>query len=226
MEDILEKSKFENIFGINLATPQNVIFNSMLNLNYATFRVSRGAGKDLLLAMYAMLYAASEPESRVLITTPTIRQAKMTFNSLNVVRKYFQDATFEPHISSDVCFLQFKNESRIDARTEYDTDSDVVLVNEADSMPEQQLLKLMVGVENGDLKKAFLMSTGYYDYNHMNKIEAHECFSPHAFGYKSFPSGFYDQANIDEAKKLLSVDEFDMEYNAKVVKISEDDNAS
>ena len=224
MEYILKKSKFENIFGINLAAPQNVIFNSMLNLNYATFRVPRGGGKDLLLAMYAMLYAGSEPESRVSIITPTSRQAKMTFNSLDVIirsagSKYFQGALFEPHFHSNM--LQFKNGSRIDVGTKYDTNSDVVLVNEADTMPGEQLLKLMVGVEIDDLKKVFLMSIGYYDYNYMNKIDAHECFSTHAFGYKAFPLGFYDQANIDEAKKLLSVYEFDMEYNAKVVCVSE-----
>lgn len=235
MKDILEKSKFENVFGINLAAPQNVIFSSMLNLNYATFRVPRGGGKDLLLAMYAMLYAGSWPESRVLITTPTSRQSKMTFNSLDIVigsagSKYFQGALFELNFHSNM--LQFKNGSRIDAGTKYEADSDIVLVNEADSMPGEQLSKLMAGVENEDLKKVFLMSTGYYDFNYMNKIEAHECFSAHAFGYKSFPSGFYDQSGIDEAKKLFSVDEFDMEYNAKVVKVNqedavcEDDNAS
>ena len=60
------------------------------------------------------------------------------------------------------------------------------------------------------------MSVGYYDYNYMNKIEAHDCFSTFAFGYKTFPEEFYDQSNIDEAKKELSADVFDMEYNAKV----------
>ncbi len=229
LENILERSKFENIFGIDLAAPQNVIFSSMLNLNYALFRVPRGGGKDLLLAMYAMLYAASEAGSRVLITTPTVRQSKITFSLLSAVisaasNKYFQDAVFEPHISSNTCFLQFKNGSRIDAGTKCDTDIDVVLVNEASSMPGEQLSKLIIGVENGDLKKVFLMSTGYYDYNYMNKIEAHECFSTYAFGYKSFPSGFYDPENINEAKKIMSAAEFDMEYNAKVRKEKEDDN--
>ncbi len=219
MENILKKSRFENIFGINLAAPQNVIFSSMLNLNYAKFRVPRGGGKDLLLAMYAMLYAELEPKSRILMTTPTTRQARMAFSLLDVVRstsdnKYFKDAVYS--FRQDV---KFKNGSRIDVGTKYDDNSDVVLVNEADTMPEEQLSKLVLGVENGDLKKVFLMSAGYYDYNYMNKIEAHECFSAHAFGYKSFPSGFYDQENIDEAKKLLSADEFDMEYNAKVVSL-------
>lgn len=236
MEDVLKNSKFENVFGISLAAPQSVIFNSMLNLNYAVFRISRGGGKDLLLAMYAMLYAVWEPESRILITTPTHKQAKMTFNMLDVItsragNKYFQGVVFEPHISSDACFLQFKNGSRIDAGTEYDGSSDIVLVNESSSMPEPRLSKLLVDVENGNLKKVFLMSTGYYDYNCMNKIEAHECFSTHAFGYKAFPSGFYDQKNINEAKKILSVDVFNMDYNAKVVKVnqgerSEDENAT
>ena len=229
MKNILKKSKFENIFGINLAAPQNVIFNSMLNLNYATFRVPRGGGKDLLLAMYAMLYAGSEPESRVSIITPTPRQTKMTFSSLDIVigsagSKYFQGALFELNFHSNM--LQFKNGSRIDAGTEYNTDSDVVLVNEADSMPGEQLSKLVAGVENNDLKKVFLMSVGYYDVNYMNKIEAHESFSTHAFGYKSFPSGFYDQANIDEAKKLLSAAEFDINYNAKIVKVNQEDAVS
>ncbi len=235
LENILERSKFENVFGINLAAPQNVIFSSMLNLDYATFRVPRGGGKDLLLAMYAMLYAASKPESRVLITTPTRRQTKMTFSILDVViscadNKYFQ-TLFEPHISSNTCFLQFKNGSRIDAGIDCDTNSDIILVNEASTMPEEELSKLIVGVENGDLKKVFLMSAGYYDVNYMNKIEAHECFSTHVFGYKTFPSGFYDQANIDEAKRTLSAKGFDMDYNAKVVcpifqERSEDENAS
>ncbi len=227
MEDVLKGSRFENIFGINLVAPQHVIFNSMLNLNYATFRVPRGGGKDLLLAMYAMLYAESEPESRILITTPTFRQTKMTFNQVSVITsnsEYFQGLLLgRPTICYDTCYLKFKNGSRLDAVVLNDVGikhalhSDVVLVNEASTMPGEQLSKLMVGVENDDLKKVFLMSAGYYDYNHMNKIEAHEYFSTHAFGYKSFPSGFYDQVNIDEAKKALSAAEFDMEYNAKVV---------
>jgi hypothetical protein len=218
--------RFRNSFGIDLAAPQDVVFNSMLNLNYAIFRLPRGGGKDLLLAFYAMLYAASNPMSRVLITAPSFRQAKINFgevSKLSLVDNVQELLLKKPFIASDMCYLQFKNGSVVEASSmniKHTLKVDVVLVNESSSMPKDQLENLMSRAENDDsVKKIFFMSTGYYDYNYMSKIEAHDCFSTLAFGYKTFPEEFYDQVNIDEAKKILSANVFDMEYNAKVLSL-------
>lgn len=218
--------RFRNSFGIDLTVPQDVVFNSMLNLNYATFRLPRGGGKDFLLASYAISYAASNPMSRVLITAPTFRQAKINFgevSKLSLVDNVQKLLLKKPTFGFDTCYLKFKNKSRIEAMAlngrsiKYAMGSEIVLVNEASSVDGNQLAKLVTCVENDDsVKKVFFMSAGYYDYNYMSKVEAHDCFSTLAFGYKTFPEEFYDQANIDEAKKILSANKFDMEYNAKV----------
>lgn len=218
--------RFRNSFGIDLVAPQDVVFNSMSNLNYATFRLPRGGGKDLLLAFYAISYAASNPMSRVLIIVPTFRQAKINFREverLSLVDNFQELLLGKPTFAFDTCYLKFKNESRIEAMAlndrsiKYAMGSEIVLVNEASSADSNQLSKLVTCAENSDIKKIFFMSTGYYDYNYMNKIEAHDHFSTLAFGYKAFPEGFYDQLNIDEAKKTVSANEFDIEYNAKVL---------
>ena len=218
--------RFRNSFGIDLTAPQDVVLNSMLNLNYATFRLPRAGGKDFLLSFYAMLYAASVDGSRVLITAPTFRQAKINFKE--VVKLSLKDSFQElllgkPTFAFDTCYLKFKNGSIIEAMTlndmgiKYDRSGDVVLINEASSADSDKLARLVTCVENGDIKKVFFMSTGYYDYNYMSEVEAHDCFSTLAFGYKTFPEGFYDQLNIEDAKKVFTEEEFDMEYNAKIV---------
>jgi hypothetical protein len=227
MNSVLKGSKFRHIFGTDLVTPQNIIFNSMINLDYAAFRLPRGSGKDFLLDAYAMLYTSSIPKSTVLITAPTYTQAKISFRGLErfSLNTYFGDLLLKrPIIASNMCYLKFKNGSQIDARAldnlgvKYAINSDVVLVTEAASIPKEQLSKLVSNVENNVFKKVFLMSTGYYDYNYMNEIEAHEYFSTLAFGYKAFPTEFFDQANIDDVKKTISADVFDMEYNSKICK--------
>ena len=211
-----------------MATPQDIIFNTMMNLDYAAFRLPRGGGKDFLLSTYAMLYAASISESHILIEAPVYRQVKILFEVINQISLknvyYFNDsylgkpAALKSYSRND-CYLRFKNGSTIKAMPNIPIyDDNVVLVNEADGMLKQRLLELVKGVENNTLKKVFLMSGGYYDYNSMNEIEAHKYFSTLAFGYESFPTGFYDQANIDHAKETLSTDVFNMEYNSKIVK--------
>jgi len=220
----LEKNEFRNIFGTDLVIPQNIVFNAMTSLDYVAFRLPRGGGKDFLLSTYAMLYAASVAESHVSIVTPIYRQVRTLFvgiDHFSLKSTYFKDLYLEkPVISCDACRLRFKNGSILKSEAFDDSynNGGIILVNEASSMPKQQLLKLIKGVENGTLKKVFLMSTGYYDYNPMNEIEAHEYFSTLAFGYKAFPTGFYDQAAMDEAKKTLSANVFDMEYNSKICK--------
>ncbi len=226
MNVILEGNNFRDIFGTDLVMPQNIIFNSMMNLDYAAFRLSRGGGKDFLLATYAMLYATSVAESHISIVAPVYKQAKIPFEVINrfsLKSAYFKDLYSEKPITGcNICYLEFKNKSIIEATPFCDDiftyNGNIILVTEADSMPEQHLLKLIKGVENNTLRKVFLMSAGYYNYNYMNKIEAHGYFSTFAFGYKAFPTGFYDQTSIDNIKETLSIDIFNMEYNSKICK--------
>jgi len=230
MNSVLEENEFRNIFGTfrdifgtDLAPPQNIVFNAMMNLNYVTFRLSRGGGKDFLLSAYALLYATSIAGGHVLIDAPAYRQVKILFEAINyfsLKNTYFKDIYLgNPATSRNDCYLRLKNGSTIKAVPNIPSyDGDIILVTEADGMPKQRLSELIKGAENNTLKKVFLMSGGYYDYNCMNEIETHECFSTLTFGYRAFPTGFYDQASIDNAKKTLSTDVFDMEYNSKICK--------
>ena len=223
MNTVLEGSKFRNIFGTDLVTPQNIIFNAMISLDYAAFRLPRGGGKDFLLSAYALLYATSIPGGHVLIDAPVYRQVKILFEAINhfsLKNAYFKDIYLgNPAASRNDCYLRLRNGSTIKAVPNIPSyDGDIILVTEASSMPKQRLSELIKSAENNTLKKVFLMSGGYYDYNCMNEIGAHECFSTLAFGYRAFPTGFYDQASIYEAKKTLSADVFNMEYNSKICK--------
>lgn len=217
MSAVLKEKRIKwSVFGTELATPQNIIFNSMMNLNYAAFRLPRGGGKDFLLAVYAMQHAASTAESHISIVAPVYRQVKILFEEIerfSLKSTHFKDLRLE----KSVCRLRLKNGSIIEAMPFHIYDGDIILVTEASNMPKHRLLELIKGVESNTLKKVFLMSVGYYDYNYMSEIEAHEHFSTLAFGYKSFPIGFYDQASIDNAKKTLSADVFNMEYNSKKI---------
>jgi len=230
MNLVLEKNEFRNIFGTfkdifdtDLVTPQNIVFNGMINLDYAAFRLPRGGGKDFLLSTYALLRAASVAKSNILIEAPVYRQVKILFESINYLSfksTYFEDLySVNTADSRNDCYLKFKNGSTIRAVPNIPIyDGDIVLVTEASSMPKQRLSELIKGIKNNTLRKVLFMSTGYYDYNSMNEIETYECFSSLAFGYKAFTTGFYDQANIDHAKETLSTDVFDMEYNSKICK--------
>lgn len=224
MNLVLEKNEFRNIFGTDLVTPQDIIFNTMMNLDYVAFRLPRGSGKDFLLSAYALLYASSIIGGRILIDAPSYRQVKMVFEAINCFslgkNAYFKDLYLgDPAASRNDCYLRLRNGSTIKAVPNIPSyNGDIVLITEASSMPKQQLLKLIKGVENNTLKKVFLMSTGYYNFNYLHRIETHEYFSTLAFGYKAFTTGFYDQANIDHAKETLSTDMFDMEYNSKILR--------
>jgi len=210
-------------FKIDLAHPQKVVFDVMLNLNYAVFRLPRGGGKDFLLSIYALLYACSNSESVVTVVSPSYRQSKFVFEELcKLIFRYNLSELLlvEPTVSFGECFLDFKNKARVRFAPcggyYLNSSDDVVLISESNHMPLEFMVELVDSIERGHSKKVFLMSTGYRVDSYMSKIEAHPSFSICAFGCKSFPEGFYDQSNIDEAKKILTKDEFDMEYNAKV----------
>ena len=137
--------RFRTIFDIDLTltAPQDIVLNGMQNLNYATFRLPRGGGKDFLLASYALFCAASYPKCRILITAPTFRQVKINFREvqrLSLVDNFKELLLKKPFIASDVCYLKFKNGSSIDAMSlndvavKYAMDSAVVRVNEASSV--------------------------------------------------------------------------------------------
>jgi len=225
MGTVLEESKFGDIFGGDLAAPQNIVFNSMISLDRATFRLPRGGGKSFLLSTYAMLCAATTAESHISIIAPAYIQSKALF--VEIDRFCFKSAYFKylysekPVVGCDACYLRFKNGSTIKAtpfRDIYSDNSNIILIDEANSVPDLELSELMTHIKNRTPKKVFLISTGYYNYKYINKVEADEHFSTLAFGYKAFPTGFFDQANIDEIKKTLTADVFDMDYNSKVLR--------
>ena len=213
-----------DLFLKQLVTPQNIVMDMMLNLNYASFKLPRGGGKDFLFSNYALMTATSMPDTRVLITTPSYAQAKSNFITIYdqlVDMKVFK---FSSSIGYYASFLTLPNGSKIKAEANQDhmvsesgIRQDIILVNEANSIDGDWLYKLLKCVEAGLYKKVFLIYSGdsikhMVSSNFINVIEANENFSSASFGYKAFPEGFFGESVIEamseKPEKMDKDDEF------------------
>jgi len=103
---------------------------------------------------------------------------------------------------------------------------------------EQQRKLIELGIategdfEDKKVNKMIVMSSGYYKFNHIwkrmqdhwsmvDKEGENSRYSVWQIPYTDLPDGFLDNDNIQESKRIMSTDEFRMEYEAEMISDSE-----
>jgi hypothetical protein len=75
----------ELLTGIKLAPYQELTIRAMMNRNYSMCVWGRGCGKTFVAAMYCLMQAILENNSRIIIAGPTFRTSRFIFNKIEEV---------------------------------------------------------------------------------------------------------------------------------------------
>jgi hypothetical protein len=102
----------EDLLRVELAVPQQKIFEDMWFKNYVIVSAGRGCGKTYLQATFACLWALLWPGQKIGLLAPSFRQAKLIFAEVDKIwskAPLLQEATVQkPTRASDRCYLNFK----------------------------------------------------------------------------------------------------------------------
>jgi len=208
---------------IMMTNVQNIILDAMCDLNNLIIRMPRGGGKDYTLMTYAIEEASfGRRSNRIAIVSPTFRQTKLSFKN-KLVESITTGA--KTTIGTNMCTVEFDNGSLIIGSSINELAVDpfnVLIINEANSIDGYFIDLILDYMRVNVLTKIFTFSTGYRDDSPLCKLEQNENFSTLSFGYKAYPEYYYDKDNINESKKYMDKDRFDMEFNCKVIKVKDD----
>ena len=103
----------KDLLRVELATPQQPIFEDMWFKNFVLVTAGRGTGKTFLNSVFACLWAMLYPGQKVGLLAPSFRQAKMIFAEVELrwsQSPLLQEATVsKPINASDRCYLNFRS---------------------------------------------------------------------------------------------------------------------
>jgi len=95
------------IMNINLLEHQMSMILAMLKYKFPMLLLSRGAGKTMMLAIYAVYHAVMFPNTRIILVSASFRQAKLIFNE---IKRIYDNAPIlrqisdhEPRMGNDSC---------------------------------------------------------------------------------------------------------------------------
>lgn len=95
------------IMNINLLHHQMSIVLAMLKYKFPMLLLSRGAGKTMMLAIYAVYHAMMHPNTRIILVSASFRQAKLIFSE---IKRIYDKAPIlqaisdhEPRMGNDSC---------------------------------------------------------------------------------------------------------------------------
>jgi hypothetical protein len=95
------------IMNINLLEHQMSMILAMLKFKFPMMLLSRGAGKTMMLAIYAVYHAVMFPDTRIILVSASFRQAKLIFNE---IKRIYDNAPIlraisdhEPRMGNDSC---------------------------------------------------------------------------------------------------------------------------
>lgn len=204
--------------------------------------LSRGMGKSTVIGMSAIHKALFVPNIKVGIISSSYRQAQNIFAFIEEVCEnspYVADAvTYGPTRGSINCKLKFSNGSSITALPLGDGSKvrgerfHVLFIDEAPHVPSDIIDAVLIGMlaTKADPTGAagikiqnqiFFASTAYFQFNHFYKkyrqyndeiAKGNDRYVVLNFPMTDAPPGFLDLVVIEEAKKSMSQDIFNMEY--------------
>ena len=95
------------IMNVNLLDHQLSMILAMLKHKFPMLLLSRGAGKTMMLAIYAVYHALMFPNTRIILVSASFRQAKLIFNE---IKRIYDNAPIlrqisdhEPRMGNDSC---------------------------------------------------------------------------------------------------------------------------
>ena len=95
------------IMNVNLLDHQLAIILAMLRFKFPLLLLSRGAGKTMMLAIYAIYHALMFPHTRIILVSASFRQSKLIFAE---IKRIYDRAPIlrlisdhEPKIGTDTC---------------------------------------------------------------------------------------------------------------------------
>ncbi len=98
------------IMNIKLLDHQMSMIMAMLRFKFPMLLLSRGAGKTMMLAIYAVYHAMMHPNTRIILVSASFRQAKLIFNE---IKRIYDNAPLlrqisdhEPRTGNDSCRYQ------------------------------------------------------------------------------------------------------------------------
>jgi hypothetical protein len=98
------------IMNVKLLDHQLSMILAMLRFKFPMLLLSRGAGKTMMLAIYAVYHAVMFPGTRIILVSASFRQAKLIFNEIKAIYDKApilrQLANYEPRIGNDSCRFQ------------------------------------------------------------------------------------------------------------------------
>ena len=101
------------IMNVNLLDHQLSMMLAMLKFKFPMLLLSRGAGKTMMLAIYAVYHAVMFPGTRIILVSASFRQAKLIFNEIKTIYDNApilrQLSNHEPRIGNDSCKYQVCN---------------------------------------------------------------------------------------------------------------------
>lgn len=170
-----------DLLGIKPTWWQRVSLRDFWFKNRVLWVWNRGAGKDWMGDVCALLYAGLFPLTKVMLLAPIFGQQKKMFGDLQTIwsmSPFLQDATIgEPSIGNDRCLLKFKNGSTILARPVgtgakiKGERANVLVINEYDNMDQgivNSVIKPFMRIkQKGRENKTIIMSNATYRFNHL-----------------------------------------------------------
>lgn len=182
---------------LNMSSAQREVFQSFIENDCTVFRGARAIGKTFLLGAFYCYLKSNFPNYRVAVLAPTVRQTKMVVNEVNKLGYTYNIVSLEN--------FNFTN-------------YDVVLVDEAAHVDSKVIDVLMTLFLNGVYKKLIFCCSGYYSFSNFLRIEYFaNMLENGAVITRNYMNSYYDPILIDEAKKLMSENDFRMEYMAEVI---------
>lgn len=176
------------------------VFKYMLEKDYVVFRAGRSLGKTFLLALFYCYMKRWFPEKKVGVCSST--------------------STYPRLVLAEIKKLGYACDTKPLDKFEFN-DYDMIVVDEAQSLSSEYIDILYTAVESKTHDKLIFCCNGYKTTNNFLKLEHLISQEPNSKilvkGYDSAPVNWFDPELMQEAKQIMTKEDFDMEYLAKIV---------
>lgn len=208
----------KNNFNITLHPAQLDVFKQMFLYDYVMFQHGRATGATFLLTVLSAMLKSIDKEVKIGITAPIIRQSKIMKNAY---RQSFEKFNLKEPELIEINKINLINNNRYNS-----IDIDVLLVDEATSLTEVSIDILINHIKNKNISKIAMICGGHRKYFKIVKLirylhsSEEQCVD--SIGkviiksHEDMPE-FFDEHNLKQARKIYKQEEFDLEYNARVI---------
>ncbi len=215
--------KLPNGNKIKLADYQKAFLLDCMTEDRVIGIFSRQSGKSTSIAIYALWHSLMVNNTRCLIVSPTQEQSNLLFQKI----KDFINLT--PELKEQITTeLQFKNNSTIkslpvgpDGRTIRGHSANLIILEESAFIKDSVVNTVIMPMAAAQKNPKIIQISTPFSKNHFYEAAMSKRYATHLYGWEyAVRAGIISKDYITEQRELLTSLEFDTEYNAKFLDVS------